>query len=291
MFEQIQRVTRDMQSAGYTAHKSLATTLVLSQQLGRPILLEGEAGVGKTAVAQALAKTENTELIRLQCFEGIDASAAVYEWNYARQLLSIKLNENAAEKLTETDIFSEQYLLERPLLKSITQEHSVVLLIDEVDRADEAFEAFLLEVLSDFSISVPELGTIRARSIPRVVLTSNGTRDLSDALRRRCLYHYIDYPSFDKELHILRSHMPDFDVQLLEQMTRFVQNLRKQDLRKPPGIAETLDWAHALCGWDIGNLPDHPDIIKATLSCLLKTRDDQEFLDSEQIELLLSASG
>ena len=291
MQHDIQQTTCSLRDAGYIADAGLATTLTLSQKLRRPVLLEGEAGVGKTAVAQALASVANTQLIRLQCFEGIDIASAAYEWNYARQLLTIKRFETNEETLAEEDIYNAGYLLERPLLKAIRQHKAPVLLIDEVDRADEAFEAFLLEVLSEFTISIPEFGTITALSVPQVILTSNATRDLSDALRRRCLYHYIDYPDIEKEVHILRAHLPGFEVDLLKQIAAFVHRLRNEDLIKRPGIAESLDWARALCGFDIISLRSNPDIVNATLGCLLKTRDDQQIVGEAKIDELLLGDG
>ena len=243
---------QQLAGAGYIAEPQLAAALLLMQDLGRPLLLEGDAGVGKTEVAKVLAAVRGTRLIRLQCYEGLDAHAAMYEWNYQRQLLAIKLLENdqrasvkdLAQK--EQDIFSERYLLKRPLLEAISCEQPPVLLIDEVDRADEAFEAYLLELLSDFQLSIPELGTVRATSRPLVVITSNGTRELSDALRRRCLYQYIDYPDYDKELAIVRKKAPQATAALAQQIVAFVQAVRRIELQKRPGIAETLDWTAAL---------------------------------------------
>ncbi len=276
-------------AAGYIADRTLATTLDLVVGLGRPLLLEGEAGVGKTEVAKAMAQVFDCELIRLQCYEGLDASSAVYEWNYQHQLLTIKLQEQARLSLQEreSEIFSERFLLARPLLKAIQQRISPVLLIDEIDRADEEFEAYLLELLSDFQISVPELGTIRAAAVPYVVLTSNGTRELSDALRRRCLYHYLDYPSPEKELRIVESRLPDIDGRLARELVAFVQGLRNLELRKKPGVAETLDWAAALIGLRITELREHPDRILETLACLLKTREDVASVDDEAVGTLL----
>lgn len=290
MRQKITRLAASLDEHGYIADEELATTLTLMGSLGRPLLVEGEAGVGKTSIAAALAGARSTELIRLQCFEGIDASAAVYEWNYTQQLLWIKFHEQHPGSLNESDIYHERFLLERPLLKSIRRDTAPVLLIDEVDRADEAFEAFLLEVLSEFSISIPELGTLKAKSIPYVVLTSNGTRELSDALRRRCLFHYVPYPSFDKELAILTAHLPDMDVRLARQVTRFVQALREWDIRKRPGVAETLDWARALCGFDVTLLADDPGVVHATLSCLLKTSEDRNFVLEQDLDALMSPS-
>jgi MoxR-like ATPase len=277
---------------GYIADRELVTTLHLMQHLGRPLLLEGEAGVGKTEVAKVLARITGCELIRLQCYDGLDSNAAVYEWNYAHQLLSIKLLEGSSEPFSrrEAHVFSEQYLLERPLLKAIRREQSPVLLIDEIDRADEAFEAFLLELLSDYQVTIPELGTLHALSIPCVVLTSNGTRELSDALRRRCLYHYLDYPDPEKELLIVRSRIPGIENNLSAQIVRFVQELRKTDLRKRPGVAETLDWAAALLGLGVHDLKHNDEIILQTRACLLKTRDDMALAGESLINRLLESA-
>lgn len=259
------------------------------ERLKRPLLLEGDAGVGKTEVAKALSSVLDCPLIRLQCYEGLDAHAAVYEWNYQRQLLAIKIweDEHVSASEKEKHVFDREFLLERPLLQAISMEQRPVLLVDEIDRADEEFEAYLLEVLSDFQISVPELGTIKATSIPYVILTSNGTRELSDALRRRCLYHYIDYPSEDKELRIVNARLPEIDQALAGQIVRFVQAIRREDLRKKPGIAETLDWAAALFGIGIKNLEGDAEAVHDTLLCLLKTREDQEQLPIEVVERLI----
>ena len=262
-------------AAGYIADRELVTAIELMQLLRRPLLLEGEAGVGKTAVAKALADIYETELIRLQCYEGLDQSTALYEWNYQRQLLSIQAHQGTDADAIEDHIFSEKYLLERPLLAAIRRETSPVLLIDEIDRADEEFEAYLLELLSDFQVSIPELGTIAARSIPRVVLTSNGTRELSDALRRRCLYHYIDYPDPDREARIILARVEGAGASLAGQIAEMVQGIRKEELRKVPGVAETLDWAAALVGLDVRDLKDRPDVVQETLICLLKTHEDK----------------
>lgn len=277
-------------AAGYVADRALATTLALMLRLERPLLVEGDAGVGKTALAKALAQAFDCELIRLQCYEGLDAGQAVYEWNYPHQLLTIKLQESSDRPLMdkEAEIFSERFLLARPLLQAIRREDAPVLLIDEIDRADEEFEAFLLELLSDFQISIPELGTIRARSRPRVVLTSNATRELSDALRRRCLYHYLDYPGIDKELRIVETHLPAIERRLALQVVRFVQTLRGLELRKRPGIAETLDWAAALVGLRVGTLSDNPELVMDTLSCLVKTQEDRQRLDETSLRQVLA---
>ncbi len=267
---------RDLADVGYIADDALAMALCLMIGLGRPLLIEGEAGVGKTEIGKALAQVLKARLIRLQCYEGLDANATIYEWNYQRQLLAIRAHERDAmpSDAIERHIFSEDYLLRRPLLEAISQPTSPVLLIDEIDRADEEFEAFLLEILSDFQITVPELGTIAACSIPHVILTSNGTRALSDALRRRCLYSYLDFPDEAKELVIVRAQLPDIDQRLAEQVVRFVQLLRREDLEKTPGIAETLDWARALVGLDIASIDKNPNAVQASLICLLKTEAD-----------------
>ena len=274
---------------GYIADPQLATALSLMHRLKRPLLLEGDAGVGKTEVGKSLAEVLDCPLIRLQCYEGLDAQAAVYEWNYQRQLLAIKISENEQLSTSEREkhIFERDFLLERPLLKSISMESPPVLLIDEIDRADEEFEAYLLEVLSDFQITVPELGTIVATSIPYVILTSNGTRELSDALRRRCLYHYVEYPSEDKELRIINARMPEIDQALAGQIVRFVQAVRREDLRKKPGIAETLDWAAALVGLGVHDLAGDSEIVHESLMCLLKTREDQAQIPIEVVERLI----
>jgi MoxR-like ATPase len=276
-----------LQQAGYLADEGLATTLWLAGELQRPLLIEGDAGVGKTALAAALARARGQQLVRLQCHEGLDLSQAAYEWNYSRQLLAIRLHETQAEGLREADLFGRDYLLARPLLAAITSDEPCVLLIDEIDRADEAFEAFLLEVLAEYQITVPELGTLRARHVPQVVLTSNGTRELSDALRRRCLYHYLAYPTLAREVAIVRATLPQAEGQLIDQAVAFVQRLRREDLAKQPGIAETLDWVRALhrLGWRA--LPDDPEALAPTLACLLKTREDCFQLDAVRVRQLI----
>ena len=277
-------------ATGYVVDPELATAIAMMRLLHRPLLLEGEAGVGKTEVAKALAAVEATELIRLQCYEGLDAQATLYEWNYQRQLLAIELMKGATADLAakERQVFDRTYLLERPLLKAITRERAPVLLIDEIDRADEEFEAYLLELLADWQVSVPELGTITATSIPWVVLTSNGTRELSDALRRRCLYHYLDYPDEAKETRILTTRLPGIEAALAAQVARFAQVLRREDLKKKPGVAETLDWAAALMGLEVRDLRDDPETTRRTLLCLLKTREDTAKLPRERVERLLA---
>jgi MoxR-like ATPase len=279
--------------ADYVADKDLAATLLLQTKLHRPLLLEGDAGVGKTEIAKTLAKIFDCPLIRLQCYEGLDVNSAVYEWNYQHQLLAIKMQESASDSQAskEQDIFSEKYLLKRPLLQAITMDKSPVLLIDEIDRADEEFEAFLLEVLSDFQITIPELGTIKAITKPHVILTSNATRELSDALRRRCLYHYVDYPSFDKELRIITTRMPEVSQRLAGQVVEYVQSLRKMDLRKIPGVSETLDWTAALLKLNLSSLDKDPELIMNTLMCLLKTKEDHDLITRDVSDRLIARSG
>jgi MoxR-like ATPase len=286
-----ERLLRErLQRSGYLADEDLATTVWLASALQRPLLLEGDAGVGKTALATALAQSQNATLVRLQCFEGLDLAQAAYEWNYGRQLMAIRLNEASQEdahRVREADVFSRDYLLERPLLRAISQQGPCVLLIDEIDRADEAFEAFLLEVLAEYQITVPEIGTIRATHIPQVILTSNGTRELSDALRRRCLYHYLDYPTLAREIAIVKSALPEADTRLVEDAVQFVQRLRREDLAKIPGIAETLDWVRALFQMRHTSLPEDMSAVLGTLGCLLKTREDRFVMGSDRLRQLV----
>lgn len=272
-----------MAEKGYVASDDLSVALHLALTLGRPLLLEGAAGVGKTEVARTLALVRDTRLIRLQCYEGLDAAQAIYEWNYQRQLLSIRAAAEHGEtgRDVEDRIFSRDYLLERPLLAAITQDTPPVLLIDEIDRADEEFEAYLLEVLSDYQVTVPELGTIEAVTRPVVILTSNGTRDLSDALRRRCLYSYVDYPDRETELAILNARQPGLNPTLARQIISFVQKLRTEDLEKVPGIAETLDFAAALSGLGLSDLTEDPGMLQSALATLLKTQSDQANITTE----------
>jgi MoxR-like ATPase len=278
-------IAQALAASGYIADADLATAISLMQLLRRPLLLEGEAGVGKTEVAKALSKVHATELIRLQCYEGLDQSSALYEWNYQRQLLAIQAHRGTDS--IEDQVFSEKYLLERPLLAAIRRAQPPVLLIDEIDRADDEFEAFLLELLSDFQVSIPELGTIPAITIPHVVLTSNGTRELSDALRRRCLYHYVDYPDVDREARIILARVAGASPSLSLQIARMVEGVRKEELRKVPGVAETLDWAAALVGLDIRDLHDAPETVHETLICLLKTHEDRARVTPEVTQRLL----
>ncbi len=278
----------DLAAHNYIAGDSLAMAIHLSLQLERPLLLEGAAGVGKTEVAKKLAAINDARLIRLQCYEGLDASTAIYEWNYQKQLLGVQAGkgEATAEQL-EDKIFSEAYLLKRPLLEAISQGSAPVLLIDEIDRADEEFEAYLLEILSDYQVSIPEIGTVTATSKPQVVLTSNGSRDLSDALRRRCLYTFVDYPDARTELAILHKHLPRIDGELAEQIVAFIQLIRKEELDKKPGVAEMLDWSAAIAGLGVAKLSDDPGELQATLVCLLKTQADQAAVPREVSERLV----
>ncbi|GAB5468065.1 MAG: MoxR family ATPase [Rhodospirillales bacterium] len=272
-----------MADQGYIASDELAMAVHLALSLGRPLLLEGAAGVGKTEVARVLAAVRDTQLIRLQCYEGLDAAQAIYEWNYQRQLLAIRAAAADGEsgRSVEQRIFSEEFLLERPLLKAIRQTRSPVLLIDELDRADEEFEAYLLEVLSEFQITIPELGTIAAVSRPIVILTANGTRDLSDALRRRCLYAHVDYPDRASELAILSARCPEIEAALARQIVGFVQGLRREALEKVPGIAETLDFAAALMGLGVADLTRDPAVLQAALATLVKTQSDRANVTTE----------
>jgi MoxR-like ATPase len=281
------RIAERLAEAGYIADSGLATALALMDMLKRPLLLEGEAGVGKTEVAKALAIVHGAELIRLQCHEGLDRADALYEWNYQRQLLAIKAREGSDPDAVEAHIFSEAYLMERPLLAAIRRTDPPVLLIDEIDRADAEFEAFLLELLSDFQVSIPELGTVRAIAVPRVVLTSNGTRELSDALRRRCLYHVLDFPDVEREARILLARVPGVDVALAVQVARLMAEMRKQELSKTPGVAETLDWAAALVGLGVPRLDADREAVFETLSCVLKTREDRTRISREVTDRLV----
>ena len=274
MREEIRKIQTLMEAAEYVTDAPVATSVHLALSLRKPLLIEGHAGVGKTEVAKVMARMLETNLIRLQCYEGLDAAAALYEWNYQKQLLHIKLHEGAhrAVDQEEHEIFSEPFLLKRPLLQAITQEQSPVLLVDEVDRADEEFEAFMLEVFSDWQVTIPEIGTIKATHPPHVILTSNRTRELSDALRRRCLYLWIDYPPFDKEVAIVERKVPGINVRLAREVGRFMESLRRVRLAKVPGVAETLDWATALAGLHADHLDE--TLVSETLGCVLKDADD-----------------
>jgi MoxR-like ATPase len=282
-----------LRKADYVGERSLATVLFLSLRLGRPLFLEGEAGVGKTEIAKVLAATLGRRLIRLQCYEGLDVGAAVYEWSYAAQMMAIRLAEAAGEhdkERIEHDIFSERYLVKRPLLQALepAPEGPPVLLIDEIDRADEAFEAFLLEVLSDFQVTVPELGVIKAERPPIVVITSNRTREIHDALKRRCLYHWLGYPDAAREIEIVKAKAPNAPKRLTEELVAFVQALRKQDLFKAPGVAETLDWASALTELDAVALD--PAQVSDTLGVLLKYQDDIAKIEGAKAAELIAAA-
>ena len=289
-FQTLEALEAGCREQGYIADRPLLTALFLMARLGRPLLLEGHAGVGKTETAKVLSALLGLELIRLQCYEGLDATTTLYEWNYQKQLLSIRLHEQGERtpEAMERHIFGPEYLLERPLLRAISaREQPAVLLIDEVDRADEEFEAFLLELLSDFQITIPEIGTIRAEHRPLVVLTSNRTRELSDALKRRCLYHWIDYPDFAKELAILRTRVPEVSERLAGQVVRVVQALRALQLEKPPGVAETLDWAIALLA--LGRTGLDEETMASTQGCLLKSTEDFRILHAQMKPILAAA--
>jgi MoxR-like ATPase len=286
-FTSIDELQSAMREKRYIAEHGLATSLYLALKLHRPLFLEGEAGVGKTEVAKIMANLLDTDLIRLQCYEGLDVHHAVYEWNYTRQMMHIRLLEAQGERASEAELFGEEFLLRRPLLQAIeaSKQKPPVLLIDELDRSDEEFEAFLLEVLSDFQITIPEIGTIKTSHPPVVVITSNRTREVHDALKRRCLYYWIDYPSFEKELEIVRTQLPNAPAQLARQITGFIQALREMDLYKLPGVAETLDWTTALVALDQKALD--PVIVDETLGTVLKYQDDVEKVKGEQARVIL----
>jgi MoxR-like ATPase len=277
-------------SRGYLAERSLATVTYLSLRMGRPLFLEGEAGVGKTEIAKVLSATLGRRLIRLQCYEGLDVAAAVYEWNYAAQMIAIRVAEAQGDHdrdRIEHDVFSERFLIKRPLLQALEPDAAgaPVLLIDELDRADEAFEAFLLEILADFQVTIPELGTVKAVQPPIVIITSNRTREIHDALKRRCLYHWVGYPTAERELQIVHAKVPGISKALSEQVVHFVQALRKQDLFKSPGVAETLDWAGALAELDVAALD--PTTVSDTLGVLLKYQDDIARIEGTKAKELL----
>jgi MoxR-like ATPase len=284
----------DLQAAleriGYIAEPQIATALFLATEMRKPLLIEGDAGVGKTEIAKALAKLRSAELIRLQCYEGLDVNTALYEWDYPRQMLRVRMSEQEGKTPDEIErvIYSRDYLLERPLLAAISRPKSPVLLVDEVDRADDGFEAFLLEVLSDFQVTIPELGTIRAEHVPDVVLTSNRTREIGDALRRRCLYLYIEHPSFEKEVRIIRARVPQASARLSEQIARFLQALRGRKLLKAPGVAETIDWAQALVRLHSEELDS--ETVEETLGCILKDRHDLQDLTGGDVSALVAAA-
>ena len=288
---EIENVIEQLGRLGYVADRALATAIYLLIKLEKPLLIEGNAGVGKTEAAKALADMLETELIRLQCYEGLDLNSAVYEWNYQKQLLAIKIQEGNDKTVQEKEnyVFGSNFLLKRPLLQSILyEERSPVLLVDEIDRADEAFEAFLLELLAEFQITIPELGTIRARRVPHVILTSNSSRELSDALKRRCLYHWIDYPDLEKELEIVRVRLPEIRDNLSSEVVRFIHTLRDMKLSKSPGVAETLDLSRSLILLEKTTLDR--EAAEETLGCILKSADDLAKVRSEGIGKLLSRS-
>jgi len=287
----VDAIVSGFERLGYVTERPLATAIYLVTQLRKPLLVEGHAGLGKTEVAKVLAAFLGARLIRLQCYEGLDVNSAVYEWNYQKQLLAIKIQERSDKTVEEKEkhIFNREFLLERPLLQSIVVEAgSPVLLIDEIDRADEAFEAFLLELLSDFQISIPELGTIRAKHVPYVILTSNRSRELGDALKRRCLYQWIDYPSLEKEMRIVRTRLPGIEAELAGQVVRYVQGVRKLNLSKPPGVAETLDCAQALIALDRHRLDGAA--VEETLGCISKSVEDTNKIRTAGVDPILSSA-
>lgn len=286
MNKDINALIKDFYKHDYILNEALATSVFLLKNLEKPLLLEGNPGVGKTMLAKSLAEHMDTHLIRLQCYEGLDVNTTIYEWNYQKQLLHIKLFEKEKDrKVLGSQIFGMDYVLKRPLLQSISSDKPVVLLIDEIDRADEEFEAYLLELLSDFQISIPELGTINAVSKPLVILTSNRSRELSDALRRRCLYHWVDFPSKAKEIDIIAKKLPDIEEELASQVVTFIHNLRKSSLHKSPGIAESLDWAKTLLLMNVKNITD--EIVHNTIGSVLKHKEDVDFVRNKSVQEFL----
>jgi MoxR-like ATPase len=294
-FASVEQVERTLAENSYIAEPGLAMAVFLSLKLGKPLLLEGEAGVGKTEISKVLTESLGAELIRLQCYEGIDVASAVYEWNYLRQILFLRAAEGGEENATDgarerlREVFGPEFLLKRPLLQALDGDAKpVVLLIDEIDRADDEFEAFLLELLSDFQVTIPEIGTIQAKRIPAVVITSNRTREIHDALKRRCIYHWIDYPSVDKERRIVEARVPSLPPTLADEVVSFVQELRTQDLYKLPGVAETLDWARALV--TLGQRELDERVVVSTLGCLLKYQEDFKALEGEPLKRLVAGA-
>jgi MoxR-like ATPase len=292
-FQSIEAVQNGLATNGYVCGRPLATVVFLSLKLGRPLFLEGEAGVGKTEIAKALAASLDRRLIRLQCYEGLDAASAVYEWNFASQMIAIRTAEAAGtadHKDLKSELFSEDYLIRRPLLEAMQPDErgAPILLIDELDRTDEPFEAFLLEALSDFQVTIPELGTIRAPEPPIVIVTSNRTREVHDAIKRRCLYHWVDYPDFERELEILSARAPDVSDTLSHEVVAFIQKLRREDLFKKPGVAETIDWAKCLLALDVITLS--PEAISDTLGAILKYQDDIAKLQGSEAKRILDAA-
>ena len=288
MSPEIQAMHDALERQGYVADRAVATALFLACELERPLLIEGDAGVGKTETAKALARVLDTELIRLQCYEGLDVQTALYEWDYPKQMLRVRMGEGEGRSADEIEsvIYSRDYLLERPILRAITRSEPPVLLVDEVDRADDGFEAFLLEVLSDFQVTIPELGTVRAERPPLVVLTSNRTREIGDALRRRCLYLYIEHPSLEKEIRIIRTRVPGASERLAGEIGRFVQALRSRQLLKTPGVSETIDWAQALVRLHREHLD--AETVERTLGCILKDRHDMADLGEEALSSMVA---